>query len=75
MSFSVTTWALGALRAGRLDAAAAQLGGSHLAAANLFHSGAMYEFHSRYAGVVVVGVVVEVCDGGRGRMQQEDDVL
>lgn len=47
VSLSVTTWALGALRAGRLEAAAAQLGGSHLAAANLFHCGAMYEFHSR----------------------------
>lgn len=47
VSFNVTTWALGALRAGRLDAAAAQLGGSQLAAANLFHCSAMYEFHSR----------------------------
>jgi hypothetical protein len=55
VSFNVTTWALGALRAGRLDGAAAQLGGSHLAAANLFHCGTMYEFYSRYAdGVVLV---------------------
>jgi hypothetical protein len=46
VSFNVTTWALAALRAGRLDKAAQQLGG-HLAAANRLHCGAMYEFYSR----------------------------
>lgn len=43
----MTTWALAALRAGRLDKPARQLHGGHLAAANSFYCGAMYEFYSR----------------------------
>lgn len=46
MSLNITTWALAALRAGRLDKAARQLGG-HLAAANAFYCGAMKEFFVR----------------------------
>ena len=47
VSFNVTTWVLGALRAGRLDTTARKLGG-HLAAANDFYVGAMYEFYHRW---------------------------
>jgi len=46
VSLNVTTWALRALRAGKLDKAARQLGG-HMAAANHFYCGALLEFHTR----------------------------
>jgi hypothetical protein len=48
VSFNLTVWTLAALRAGRLDGAAARLGGSHVAAANLFMSGAFSEFAARW---------------------------